>query len=506
MNTQLRLSVYPFAAIVLLALLLLAGGCSPAADDTTEAEAEAASAAANGVSRQPPPPLPERPLEFPEFHTTELDNGLRLIVVEHAGQPVANVELYLGAGAVAEPAVQAGLAAMAAELVTKGTATRSAVDISAAIEGVGGRLASGADEDWLTVSATVLSEHLPLAFELVSDVALRPTFPEQEVAMTRRRTLSGLQAELGQPGAIARRQFVRELYGPDHPYGVSPIPGSIEAIARDDLVAFHAANFTAGNALLVVSGVVDTDEVVSLARTHFGAWQEGAPERDDLATPVLPEQTRISLVHRPGSVQSTIRIGHVAIRPDNPDFFALTVLNGIVGGGVDARLFQILREQHGWTYGAYSRLVQPADTGHFLASTEVRTEVTGDALAEMLRQLHRIRDERTEEEEFDAAKSFLAGSFPLRIETAGQIADEIARAELIGLPIEYVKEFRERIMAVTADDVQRVAQRYIQPERATIVVVGDAHEVLPMIESIAPVDVYDIEGEALQLEPDEAEG
>lgn len=452
------------------------------------------------VQQEPPPPLPERPLDFPDFHETRLPNGMGLIVVEHAGQPVANLSLYLRSGSAADPPEQAGLADMAAELLTKGTETRSATEIAETVERVGGRLNSGAGDDWITVSATVLREHLPLAFDLASDVTLRPTFPEDELGVTRRRALSALQAQLGQPGVIAQRQFVREVYGPEHPYGVSPEPGTIEAITREDLVRFHAERFGPENALLVVSGVVDPDEVEALARRHFGDWDVGEAPAVDLPRPPEVERTRISMVHRPASVQSNIRIGHLGIRPDNPDYFPLLVLNNIVGGGTDARLFQILREEKGWTYGAYSRLTRPADIGYYVAQAEVRTEVTDSALVEMLRQLDRVREEPVPETEFEAAKSYLAGSFPLRIETAGQIAGQVAQTRLLGLPVEYLTEYRERILAVTPEDVRRVAREYIHPDRAAIVIVGDARQVLPMVEGIAPVTLYDVEGRALERE------
>jgi zinc protease len=479
-----------------LALAVGIAACGPAA----------APAGAPTAAQQPPPPLPERPLEFPEFREMTLPNGLPVIVIEHGTQPLINVALYVRSGTAAEPAAQAGLAGMTAELLTKGTPTRTASQIAETIEGVGGELNASAGLDWLTVSTTVLAEHMPLAFELVADVTQRPTFPEQEVQVTRRRTLSGLQAELGQPGTIAERRFQRELYGPDHPYGVSPIPGTVEAITRDQIAGFHRQHFAADNALLVVSGAVRADQVEALARQHFAGWRHGAPAAARLPQPPAVDRTRISLVHRPGSVQSNIRIGHLAIRPDSPDYFPLLVLNNIVGGGTDARLFQILREQRGWTYGAYSRLTRPLDVGVFAAQAEVRTEVTDSALVEMIRQLNLIRDERVPDAEFEAAKSFLAGSFPLRIETPGQVAGQIAQARLLGLPTEDVTRYRERILAITQDDVQRVARQHVRPDRASIVVVGDAARILGMLEPIAPVTLFDVEGRPLERAAIEVRG
>jgi zinc protease len=445
----------------------------------------------------PPPPLTARSIAFPAFHEARLPNGLELVVLEHTAQPVASVNLFVRSGSAADPAQQAGRAGLMAEVLTKGTANRSATQISGLIEGVGGNLNASAGDDWVNVSVSVLAEHLPLAFDLLSDVALRPTFPAEEVETARRRTLSGLQAALGQPGEIARRRFVSEVYGTDHPYGTSPVPGTVQGLTRADLEAFHQQHFTAGNALLVVSGAVPAAEVEALARQHFGAWASGGAERVPLPAPGPRGTTEVLLVHRPGSVQSNIWIGHGGVRPDTPDYFALQVLNRILGGGADARLFQILREEKGWTYGAYSRFTRPREVGYFAASAEVRTEVTDSAVAEILHQLNRLRDEPVPAVEFEAARNYLAESFPLRIETPGQIASQIASARLLGVPIETVTRYPERIRAVTPADVQRVAREHVRPGQAAIVVVGDATQVLPGLEAIAPVRLYDIQGQPI---------
>ncbi len=473
-------------SLVAMAVLVSVAACAPAGPPASLAPA------------QPPPPLAERRIEFPPFHEAVLHNGLRLIVVEHRAQPVANVNLYVLSGAAADPAIRAGLAGMTADLLTKGTATRSATEIAETIERVGGNLGASAGADWITLSAGTLAEHLPLAFALVSESALRPNFPAEELELTRRRTLSGLQAALGQPGQIAQRTFDREVYGEEHPYGLNPVPGTVEGVTRDDVLAFHRTHFGAGNALLVVSGDVQAAEVEALARRHFGEWERGAASPVTFPAPVARERTRIVLVHRPGSAQSNILVGHLGLRPDTPDFFAVQVLNGVLGGGVDARLFQILREQRGWTYGAYSRFTRPREVGYFSANAEVRPEVTDSAVAEILTQLRRLREEPVSEEELEATKGFLAGSFPLRLETAGQIGSQIATTRLLGLPIEHLTEYRERIRAVTADDVQRVARQYILPDRAAIVVVGDATKIREALEPLAPVVMYDVEGRPLE--------
>lgn len=456
----------------------------------------AAPALAQPRPSEPPPPLTERPVAFPAFEEAALSNGLPVLYVEHQGQPVVTATLYVRGGTSADPAEQAGRADLTAELLTQGTATRSAQEIAETIEGVGGRLSASAGGDWMSVSATVLAEHAPLAFELLADVALNPTFPEDEFDTAQRRMLSGLQAQLGQAGAIASRQFGRVIYG-EHPYGLAATPGSVEGLTRADLEAFHAASFAPSNALLVVSGALARSEAEALATQHFGAWTGSPAPR--VTFPALPEhgETRIHLVHRPGSVQSTIRVGHAGLTPGHPDYFAVEVLNKVLGSGADARLFQILREEKGWTYGAYSQFTRPQDVGTFMATAEVRSEVTDSAVVEIMHQLNRLRDEAIPDEEFEAAVSFLAGSFPLRIETPGQIAGQVAQARLLGLDPEDVTEYRQRILAVTPDDVRRAAREHVRPGAAAILIVGDATQIMDGLEGIAPISLYDIEGAPL---------
>ncbi|MDQ3555631.1 MAG: insulinase family protein, partial [Gemmatimonadota bacterium] len=217
-----------------------------------------------------------------------------------------------------------------------------------------------------------------------------------------------------------------------------------------------------------------------------------------LSDPPARGPAQVTLIHRPGSVQSNILVGHVGIRPDNPDFYPLQVLNKVVGGGTDSRLFLILREEKGWTYGAYSQLSRPRNVGYYLASAEVRTEVTDSALVELMSQLRRVAEEPVPAAEMESAKSFLTGSFPLRIETAGQIASQVAQTRLLGLPTEDLLRYRERIEAVTAADVQRVAREYIRPGQAAIIVVGDAGKVAESLRRVAPVALFDTGGKPLQ--------
>ncbi|HEU4885374.1 MAG TPA: insulinase family protein [Longimicrobium sp.] len=452
-----------------------------------------AAAPAAAQRQDPPAPLPSRPLQFPAFRETTLPNGLRLIVVENHAHPVASVNLLVGSGSSAVPAERVGLAGVFSELLPKGTATRTGAEISGAIERTGGSIGAGSAEDYTTVYASVLAEHLPLAMELVADVALNPSFPQDEVTAARDRALSQLQQWMADPGYLANRRFGERLYG-QHPYGRYRTAETLGALDRDAMVAFHRAHFTPGNAMLVVAGDVDGAQVMEMAQSRFGGWRGGEAPRPAYTGIPAPAPTRILLVHRPGAVQSSVRAGRNTIRAADADYPALLVLNKILGGGTDSRLFNILREQKGWTYGAFSDVDRPRDIGRFMAGMEVRSEVTDSAVAEMLTQIRRIVTEPVSAQELEAAKGYLIGSFPIGIQTAEEVASQVALTRLKGLPIEDLLQRRERISAVSVDDVRRVAGRYLHPESLVVTVVGDAGRVLEGLERIAPVDLMDADG------------
>jgi zinc protease len=442
----------------------------------------------------PPPALPARPIQFPPFTERTLPNGMRLLVVENHSLPLVNLDLYIRSGSGADPAQRLGTASIVAAMLDKGTATRSATQISEQVEGVGGVLGAGADQDNLTVSASMLSDQLQMAFELLSDVALHPAFADQELQTVRAQQLAGLRAAQGNSGYLASRTFEERLFGAEHPYGRRPTPASVAAITREELAAWHRTHFVPANAMLVVSGDVTPARAEQMARAAFGSWTGGAAPADNFPNPPAHERAEILLVNRPGSVQSSILVGNPGLAADSPDYYAAQVLNMILGASGESRLERILRGEHGWTYSSRSRYARLLGGGDYRANTEVRTAVTDSALSELVNQLRRIRDEAVPQAELDQAKSFLVSSFPNTLETPGQVAGRIAGARLLGLPASSVTEYPQRIAAVTAADVQRVARRYLNPDRATIVVVGDASQILERVRAIAPVTVLDLEG------------
>ena len=464
------------AGLVLCSVGLLAGGGLRAQSD-------------------PPAPLPARPLGFPAFEDFTLENGLRVVLVPHGTEPLVSVRLYARGGRALDPPELSGLASLTATLLTRGTEARSAAEISFEIEGVGASLSANAGRDFLSISTLALTEHAEVAVRVLADVVQNATFPVDEVDLARGQMLSGLQAELGDPQAIASRRFAALVYGAEHPYGTAPTPETVERIRRGDLLSYQNRVLSPGNALLLVAGRIDGVE--ALARRHFGSW--GRREAAELTIPDVPEpaERRIYLVHRPGASQSVVSVGHLGIMPENPDYFPLVVVNKILGVGADSRLFRVLREERGWTYAASSQFTRGIGHGSVLAQASVRTEVTDSTVVEMLNQMERLGDEPVPADELDGAVSFLAGSFPLRLETADQVADQLAGALLLGLPVEDVTRFPERIRSVTSGEVERVARERLHPDRAVIVVVGDAVPLLERLEAIAPVELLDVDGSRL---------
>jgi zinc protease len=456
-----------------------------------------AALASQAYPTTPPPPGLVRPLEVPAFRQETLANGMQLVLIERHDAPVVSVSLALPGGASADPAGKEGLAQLTAQLLSKGAGTRTAEQIAAASEEAGGTVAAGADADYLSVQADFLSADAALAFELVADMAARPTLPAEELEIVRASTLSFLQVQQSQPSFLAQKHLAARLYG-EHPYARMLSAESIRGITRDDVAAFAAARLRPRGALLIVAGDVTWARARELAERAFGGWT-GAPAPLPAIAAPAPRTggPQILLVYRPGSVQSNILAGNLAAGPADRARAAATIAVRVLGGGASGRLFTILREQKGWTYGSYASVSRPLGTGTFQANAEVRTEVTDSAVAELLAQLRRLREERIGEEELARAKDALVGGFPLGIVTARQVAAQVLTGRMLGLPDEELRTRRTALAAVDPAAAQTAARAYVRPDEAVIVVVGDASRVYEGLARIAPVQVVDMDGRAM---------
>lgn len=425
-------------------------------------------------SERPPQPLAAREVRFPPYEVKTLSNGLRVVAVTHHEQPAVSLRLIIGAGGAHDPAYKPGLANLVALLLDQGTKTRSARQIARAIDDIGGAMGVGAGTDLTFINAVVMKDSFDLVLDLVSDVARNPAFAAEEIERQRQQVVSSLQVSYEDPDYVAGVVFDRLVYG-FHPYGrpSAGTPDSIARLSRDDLIAFHGRFFAPNNAILAVVGDVTPAEAFAGVERAFGAWP-----RRDLELPVFeeppPPTRRVVVIDRPGAVQTEIRVGHIGVARKHPDYMALNMAMKILGGEGANRLQRVLRSERGLTYGASADLETLKQGGDFMAETDTRSETTGESLRVVVDQYWRLRRERVNRAELEGAQNYLAGSFPLTIETPSAIALQVLNALFYGLDLQELQTFPERVRAVTPGDIQRVAEEYLKPDRFAIVLVGDA--------------------------------
>ncbi len=434
----------------------------------------AAAQVQNWPSEDPPQPLEAREVTFPPYEVRTLENGLQIIVVQHHEQPAVSLRLLIRAGAAQDPTDKPGVAALVASLLDQGTTKKGAREIADTIDTIGGALGAGAGTDLSFVNVIVMNDSLALGFDLLADVVRRPAFAPDEIERQRQQTLSSLQVSTEDPEYVANTVIDRLIYG-FHPYGrpTSGTPESIASIARADLKAFHDTFFAPNNCVLAVVGDVDADAAFPGIQRAFGDWARR--EIPESANDGVPGPTRrVVVVDRPGAVQTEIRVGHVAIPRKHPDFLALNMAAKILGGEGANRLHGVLRTQRGLTYGASADLDSLKQSGGLVGETDTRSDATAEVLRLIVDEFWRLQRDRVGTRELADVKAYLTGNFPLTIETPDAIALQVLNAVFYGLDLEEVETFRERVDAITPDDIQRVARAYLRPDRLSVVLVGDA--------------------------------
>jgi zinc protease len=429
-----------------------------------------------------PPPAPAKDVRFPSFEQKTLANGLRVVVIEQHEQPVVSLRMVLQAGKSFEPAGKAGLANATAALLTKGTTTRSAQQIAEAIDVVGGNLFAAAGIESGFADAGVTSDQLDLGFELLSDIVLRPTFPQEELDRWRRQTLSELQINLQDAGYLADTALKRTLFG-EHPYGLPTdgTPESLNSLTREDLVAFHKRRWVPNDTLLAVVGDVKPADAFARVERAFGGWAKGEAAEVPAVAAKRPQGHRIIVIDKPDAVQTEIRLGQVAIAFRDPDLYAAEVYNSVVGGSASARLYEEIRRKRGLSYGANSHFIQTTQPGWFQASTFTKTETTVDALELAVEVLRGMQKEAVPETELAAAKTYITGAFPLEIETADGIATKVLEAMKFGYGREFLENYNDNISKIGAADLQRFAKERIYPDQMVIVLAGNAAAFSPAL-------------------------
>ena len=425
-------------------------------------------------SERPPSPLPARDIKFPPYELQTLPNGLQVVAVLHHEQPVVNMRLLIRAGAASDPKNKLGLAHMAASLLDQGTKTKSASELNDEIDFLGGAMGAGAGTDLTFVNMIVMKDSFERGMRMLSDMARQPGFDQAEIDRQKQQTLSGLKVSLEDPEYVANSVFDRLVYG-FHPYGLpeTGTPETVASITRDDLLAYHQKYFAPNNAIFAIVGDVTAEEAFTMAKKIFGDWDKRELEAQKFIDPPDPTR-RVIVVNKPDAVQTEVRVGHLGIARKHPDYMAVNLAIRILGGEGSNRLHQVLRTQRGLTYGAQANMDTLKETGDFEAETNTRSEATGEVLRLIVDEFWRIQRERVSEYELADAKAYLTGSFPLTIETPESIAMQVVNVLFYGLPLDQLQTFRERVNAVTVDDIQRVARAYLRPDRLSVVLVGNA--------------------------------
>ncbi|HEX8027049.1 MAG TPA: pitrilysin family protein [Vicinamibacterales bacterium] len=422
----------------------------------------------------PPRPLPARPVTFPQYEIRKLANGMQVVLVSQNEQPALSVRMIIRAGAAHDPKNKYGLAMMTATLLDQGAGKRTAEQIAEEIDFVGGVLGTGAGTDLSYVNAVVMKDGYDTALDLMSDVVMRPTFAQEEIDRQRQQALSALKVAADDPESVADRVIDRLIYG-FHPYGM---PGSgtnetLSGLTREDFVEFHKKYFVPNNALIAVVGDITAADAMAGLEKYFGAWQPAEVGEPAVTDPPDPTR-RVIVIDKKDAVQTEIRVGHIAIPRKHNDFEAIDQAVKILGGEGANRLQQVLRSQKQLTYGASADLDTFKWSGAVVAETDTQTANTAEALRLTVDEFARLQRERVNDGELSGAQDYMVGHFPLTIEVPDQIATQVLNQLFYELPVDDLPRYRERILKVTPDEIQRVARWFIRPAQLSVVLVGDA--------------------------------
>ena len=434
-----------------------------------------ATTSSNTPAPRPTPAAP-RSYRFPRFERARLANGLRLLVAPVSKLPVVTVLAIVDAGAEAEPAGKGGIASLTARLLLEGTAEMDGAALVDRFERIGASVDAHADWDVAAVTLTVLSAQLTEALPIVRDLLRAPIFPEREVARLKEERLAALLQQRAEPRGLADEQFARAVYAPTARYA-DPEGGdetSIRGLTRQHVQDFHSTRYQPGSTTLIFAGDVTMKQARAIVETLFGDWAGPTPHREPMAIDVPQSHRLVRVVAKNDAPQSELRIGHIGVPRRSEDYFDIVVMNAVLGGLFSSRINLNLREVHGYTYGAFSGYEWRRGRGPFMISTAVKSEVTADAVKEILLEIDRIRETKIRDDELTLATSYLDGVFPIRYETTTAIAAALANLVIHDMSDDYYDLYRERVRSVTADGVLKAARTHLHPDRLRVVIVGNA--------------------------------
>ena len=453
------------------------------------------------AAAQAPPPRPavgpERPFQLAPRVERTLPNGLRVIATKQAAIPKVSITLTVLSGFSSDPADLTGLASLTADLIQEGTKTRNSRQIRREAFGMGGSLTAAASQDFTSINARGLSEFAPKLIDLVADVAMNPTIPEEEVAILKQQHLQQAQQQKASPQFLANRTFRAALFG-SHPYArTAETEASLGRMDRAKLVAFHRDHYRPNNAFLLIVGAIEPEAAIAAAEKSFGAWTKGEVPAPAFTPPPSLSGRKLLFVQRPNSVQSSISLGNIAVKRSDPRWFELTLANTIYGGAFNSRIVRNIREEKGYTYSPQSALTGFADAGFYRFAADVRNEVTGATLEEVFKEIDKLRAEGSDDAELQGAKSYLRGLFPIQTATQTGLAATLNNVYVYGLPKDYPEIYRSKVAAVTPAQVKSGAATVLGSEHSVIAIVGDWAKVKDQLAGYKDITFVDADGKVV---------
>ncbi|MGH8175040.1 MAG: M16 family metallopeptidase [Steroidobacter sp.] len=429
-------------------------------------------------------------VQLPRPQEATLANGLQIALLEDHKLPTFSVQLLIAGGGLADPEDKRGLAMATAALLREGTKQRTSREIAEQLATLGASLNAGASPSsgQSTITVSGLTENIDATLALVAEVVLQPTFPQSELDKFKTRLLSQLQYQRSLPGFLAQEQFMRAVYG-EHPGSyIAPPENVLKSLTSADLAGYHSTHYRPNNVTVIAYGDVTLKDLTAKLERVFGDWTKGKAHERKLPRLIPPGKARVMLIDRPGSVQTSLWLGSLGIERNSEDYFAVLVMNHILGGGPASRLFMNLREDKGYTYGVYSSFNGSTFPGVVVASTDVRSSVTQGALQELSAELKRISAEPVTPQELTNAQRALIGRFALSLDSPQALVTNLATQIIYDLPADYWDTYPRRVEAIAPADIQRVARKYYAPDRLQIVAVGDEATVRKALEEYGDVE------------------
>ena len=451
--------------------------------------------AATNVHRAAPPALgPERPVAWPKRTVRTLANGLQVVLAESHTFPKISGQLFFRSGNAVVAHTSPGLAEITAKMIRTGTVTRTSRQIEEDLRRMGADAGASAGADNSAISIGGLAEFSEGILEMLADLALNASFPEEQFERERRQKIEELRVERTTPAFLATERFRHVLFGA-HPYSiVAPTETQVAAYSRADLEHYYRTHYVPGNALLILVGDFSSERMLAQIEKVFGAWNAPQPGPVLSSVPPQPVGRHVHLVHLPGTVQTQVLIGNLAITRRDPDWYRVVLANSIYGGAFHSRLVINIREQKGYTYSPRSGINALRQHGYFSVHAAVRNEVAAATLTEMFYEMDRMRSLPVTSEELESARSYLSGVFSLGVATQDGVLGQLSTVYLDHLPEDYLETYREKIHALTAADILAAARRHFDSANAQIVLVGDRDQIAAQAALFGPVTEYDAHG------------